>query len=130
MARKLTNWVQCTIDQSANRLIIQAMHVVDDKPAADPAHEVLVLNLSDVSTENRDYAMFHGFKQRVVDAMAADQGTAIADKLDAARAIVSHLASGAKEWNVVRASKPKRELTAEEKRALIAKWKAEGLDLE
>ncbi len=130
MARKLTNWVQCTIDQTTDTLTVQAMHTVDDKPAVDPAYEAIRFDIGNASVENRAYAMFHGFKQRIVDAMAADQGTAIADKLDAARAIVDHLTSGSKEWNIARATKPKRELTPEEKRALIAKWRAEGIDLE
>lgn len=130
MARKTTNWVQCTIDQTLGTLTAQAMRVVDDKPAIDPAHQPIVFRVEDASAANRAYAMFHGFKQRIVDAMAADQGTSIADKLDAARAIVDHLASGSQDWNIARATKPKRDLTPEEKRALIAKWKAEGIDLE
>lgn len=66
---------------------------------------ILTLDLSKVHASNKEYAAFHGFKQRLVDAAALSADTATGkpatpqEKYDAIRLVVEHLNSGAEAWN-------------------------------
>ena len=79
----------------------------------DGSDWVRVLDVSKVSTANRDYAAFHGFKQRAVDAaaMSADTKTGLpaspTDKAEAIGAVFDHLESGTAEWSRVATGGPR-----------------------
>ncbi len=85
--------VQCTLD--AGKVVFTVAGQV-----------ALVVNPSAMSEKNREYAMLHGIKQRVMDAAALERDTATGlsatpeQKYEAMKAIVDHLNSGAEEWNI------------------------------
>lgn len=68
---------------------------------------VVTLDPAKISDANKAYAMFHGLKQRMVDAAALSRDPANgaaaspADKMAAIQAIVEHLESGSAEWSRV-----------------------------
>lgn len=62
----------------------------------------VTLDLAAVSTENQDYAVFHGFKQRIVDSAALERGAGPEAKLAEMARLVEHYNSGSSEWNVTR----------------------------
>lgn len=68
----------------------------------------LVLNLDQVSPQNRDYAAVHGFGQRIPDAAAIARDTETGksatpqEKYDAMAKLVAHYNSGTSEWSRVR----------------------------
>lgn len=62
----------------------------------------VTLDLDAVSAENQDYAVFHGFKQRIVDSAALERGAGPEAKLAEMARLVEHYNSGSSEWNVTR----------------------------
>lgn len=89
------------------------------------------LDLDACSQAVRDRAMLHGMIQRISDraAISRDSETGRAatpqEKLDAMKGLADFYATGTEDWAQRAASPKKRELTLEEKKALIAKWTAE-----
>lgn len=75
------------------------------------------------------YATLLGMLNRGRDSMALGAGATNDEKFAEATKIRDHYLTGSADWEVARAARAKRELTVEEKRALMAKWKAEGIDL-
>ncbi len=89
--------IEATIDQAAGTLIVQVAGIGS-----------ITVDAASVSRENCDYAMYHGFKQRVCDAGALGYNKELGryatnqEKYDSMKAIADHLNSGSVEWNVTR----------------------------
>lgn len=98
--RKRTDWIARTIDEAARTITLQPMHQDADADKPTAVGDPIVFHADLASDECRAYAVLHGFTQRLGDAMAQSAGTTIAEKLDAARDLVTHYESGAKEWNL------------------------------
>lgn len=81
------------------------------KAGPDGSNAVLTLDPAAVHENNRRQAMYMGFTSRIVDAAAlpfnkeANRYATPAEKLEAMRPIVEHLASGAAEWKIPRAAR-------------------------
>lgn len=86
--------VQTAIDAEAGTLTITVA-----------GQEPLVLRVGDLSPEVAAYAALHGLKQRIVDAAALERDemgrpASPADKWAAMAKLVTHYASGSKEWGL------------------------------
>lgn len=86
--------VQTAIDAGAGTLTVTVA-----------GHEPLVLRVADLSPEVAAYAALHGLKQRIVDAAALERDemgrpASPADKWAAMSKLVSHYASGSREWGL------------------------------
>ena len=93
------------------------------------------LDMGKLSTAVRDRAAVHGMIQRISDraAISRDEKTGLSatpeSKLAAMQNLADFYMTGTEDWSPSRVS-TKRELTAEEKKALMAKWAAEmGMEL-
>jgi hypothetical protein len=79
----------------------------------DGSDEIITFDPMKAHQSNREYAEFHGWKQRLVDtaAMSKDTKTGLpatpAEKVEAIRAIVAHYESGTDKWSRVSEGGPK-----------------------
>jgi len=111
----------------------------------DAAGNVLTLNIvgagtvvfdrTAASTKCRDEAERQGWYKRLINAAAISRdeetgkSATPAEKFDAVKALADHYATGTEAWHL-RTTRTARELTMEEKKALMAKWAAEmGMEL-
>jgi hypothetical protein len=89
--------IETSIDVSAGTLTVDVLGVGR-----------IVVDAAGVSKQNCDYAMYHGFKQRVCDAGALGFNKELArfatnqEKFDAMQAVANHLNSGSVEWDMAR----------------------------
>lgn len=124
--RKRHAWIRREIDAAARTVTFTAMRMnADGEGEIDPTIGQLVFHADRASTANNAYAALHGFNQRIGDAAALDAGASMADKFAAMRTLVDHYETGSDDWDLPRVTRAKRELTDDEKRALLAKLAAE-----
>lgn len=94
MKPKIGSVVQCTLQADGN--------IKFDVIGAGE----IILHMDRVSVACKDYARFHGFKQRGVDAAARPCDTKtgkpapVAEKFSAVKRVVDHLETGTDDWNM------------------------------
>lgn len=129
--RKRHAWIRSTLDETARTWTFAAMRMkADGEAEQNPDIAPIVFDTRKASDANRDYAALHGFKQRICDTAALGADATMAEKFAEMAKLRDHYESGSAEWDLPRAGRVKRELTAEEKLALAKKLAAElGLTL-
>jgi hypothetical protein len=99
MAKEAT--IQVLLDpNNADKINVRVLGAYEDG-----TDRVMGLDLTKVSAECKTYAMFHGFKQRLVDVAAMSRDTktgaaaSAADKADAIADLIDHYETGSTEWS-------------------------------
>lgn len=107
MKTKENSIIATTVDLKTRTLTFEVSNGLEG--ASRKQIGTLVLDLTKVSESNRDYAAFHGFKQRIADKAAIGQFakdgiTRVTPqmKLEAMSGLVDFYNSGSDEWSPVR----------------------------